>query len=187
MPVRIVFLMYSLICVSVASSQPVFINEFMASNSIMNPDPDFQDFPDWIELYNATDSSINLSGYYITDNLDDSTKWQFPDGIIIESKSFLIIWADGRDTCLIHCHTNFNLQKSGEAIGIFTSDGILLDSIVYNFRQTDVSFGRQPDGGPDWYYFEHTSFNSSNASSTFSKAPAVAFSLERFSRLVLSG
>ncbi len=175
---RIIFLLHFLICVSVASSQQVYINEFLASNSIVNPDPDFQGFPDWIELYNAEDTAIDLSGYYLSDNLSDTFCWQIPPGMIIEPDSFLTFFADGQDTCLIFCHTNFKLQKDGEEIGLFTAEGVLLDSIVYDLQQTDVSSGRQPDGGADWYFFENPSFNSSNASVTFSRIPAVEFSLE---------
>jgi len=47
-------MLYFLFSVFVTQAQQVYINEFMASNSIMNPDPDFQEFPDWIELYNAS-------------------------------------------------------------------------------------------------------------------------------------
>ena len=178
MVARISILLPALICIQIASAQPVFINEFMASNSGMNPDPDFGGFPDWIELYNAGDSTVDLSGYYLSDNLGNGTKWQIPDGIEIKSRSFLVFMADGMDTCRVYCHTSFRLEKSGEEIGLFDPHGIPVDSIEYDFQQTDVSYGRQPDGGPDWYYFEHPSFNGSNVSSAFTQTPAVEFSLE---------
>jgi hypothetical protein len=176
--VRIILILCALSSTPDAIAQPLFINEFMASNSDAYMDPDFQDFPDWIELYNAADSAIDLSGYYLSDDLSDTTCWQIPAGTIIGPDSFLCFIADGRDTCLSCCHTNFKLQKSGEEIVLFTDVGILVDSIVYDFQQTDASFGRRPDGNFEWFYFEEPSFNSSNASTVFSRVPAVTFSLE---------
>ena len=58
----------------------LFINEFMTSNSSGITDADFNDTGDWIELYNNTNTTIDLSGYYLSDNLGDTTKWQFPIG-----------------------------------------------------------------------------------------------------------
>ena len=136
---------------SFSFSQGIVINEFLASNSSINQDPDFGSFSDWIEIYNGTESSINLGGYYLTDNLEDSTKWQIPVNTTIQSKGFLLIWADGKNETLSDLHTNYKLQKAGEEIGLFTPEGILIDHIVYIAQTTDISFGRQPDGGSNWY------------------------------------
>ena len=80
MTARIILILFGLSCASVVSSQPVFINEFMASNSGVYMDPDFLDFPDWIELYNASDAAVDLTGYFLTDDLSDTTCWQIPSG-----------------------------------------------------------------------------------------------------------
>ena len=53
------------------------INEFMAINDATLADQD-NDFPDWIEIYNPTDSGVNLDGWYLTDNITDLTQWKFP-------------------------------------------------------------------------------------------------------------
>ncbi|MCK5076400.1 MAG: hypothetical protein KAR38_08490, partial [Calditrichia bacterium] len=44
----------------------LYINEFMASNDAASTDPDFNDYGDWIEIYNASTIEVNLSGYYLT-------------------------------------------------------------------------------------------------------------------------
>ena len=44
-----------------SKAQPVYINEFLASNVTTNPDiVDFDDYSDWIELFNAGDSDVDL-------------------------------------------------------------------------------------------------------------------------------
>ena len=76
----------------------VYINEFLASNVATNPDNhDFDDYSDWLELYNAGDEPVGLGGYFLTDNLNQPAKWLIPANTIIEAKGFLFFWADGRD------------------------------------------------------------------------------------------
>ena len=58
------------------SAQQLYINEFLASNTTINPDiVDFDDYSDWLEIYNDENHDVDLSGYFITDNLNDPTKW----------------------------------------------------------------------------------------------------------------
>ena len=55
---------------------------------------DFDDYSDWIELYNPGATSYSLDDFFLTDNLEDPLKWKIPDGTLIESDGYLIIWAD---------------------------------------------------------------------------------------------
>ena len=73
------------------------INEFQAVNTSTYADMvDFADYADWIELYNASDASIDLSNYYLTDNLRKPLKWPFPAGSTIAGNDYLI------EACAIH-------------------------------------------------------------------------------------
>ena len=55
------------------------INEFMADNEATIEDPhEPGQYPDWIELYNASDETISLNGLYLTDDVNEPTKWQIP-------------------------------------------------------------------------------------------------------------
>jgi hypothetical protein len=56
----------------------LFINEFMADNDTTIQDPDGGGYPDWIELYNAGPNAIDLGGMYLTDDMNDPTKWVIP-------------------------------------------------------------------------------------------------------------
>jgi hypothetical protein len=162
---------------AVAQSQGIFINEFLASNSSTNSDPDFGLRSDWIELYSDLDSTVDLTYWFLTDDLNDSTKWQFPEGSAIEPGDFLIIWADENDTSLIHLHSSFRLSKAGEAIGLFDADTVLIDSIVYGEQLTDISQGRQPDGGTDWNYFDTPTLGTSNNVTPYLKVDKPQFLL----------
>lgn len=76
-------------------SQSLVINEIMSSNSSVIADEE-GDFPDWIEIYNPTDSEINLNNYSLSDDLTSLKKWIFTDRII-QPKDFLIVFASDRN------------------------------------------------------------------------------------------
>ena len=60
----------------------LYINEFMADNETTIPDPDGTGgFPDWIELYNAGPTAIDLGGMYLTDDPNVPRMWMIPYGI----------------------------------------------------------------------------------------------------------
>jgi hypothetical protein len=127
----------------------LFINEFMADNDITIAGPNGNS-PDWIELFNAGDDTIDLSGMYLTDDLTDPTAWQFPEGTSIEAGGYLLVWAD-RDGGELYA--SFGLNANGEEIGLFASDGeTLIDSVVFAKQIQDVSYGRIPDGSSNWDY-----------------------------------
>ena len=142
-------------------SQKLFINEFMASNQISIEDED-GDSSDWLELFNATSESISLSGCYLTDDVDDSIKWQFPDRIL-EPGGFLIIWASDKDRAgMGELHTNFKISKSGEYLGIYDKNGNVIDSLTFGEQKIDISYGRKYDGGAEWTFFSQPTPGESN-------------------------
>jgi hypothetical protein len=129
----------------------LFINELMADNQITIAGPDGT-YPDWIELFNAGNKTIDLGGMYLTDDLTDPTAWRFPNDTTIEPGSYLLIWADNSSD-RNSLHTSFGLSANGEEVGLFASDGVtLIDSVVYAKQIGDVSYGRLPDGSPNWDY-----------------------------------
>jgi len=127
----------------------IVINEFMASNTGSVVDPDFNESADWIELYNAGPSDVNIGGYWLTDNFNNKQKWQIPAGTSINSHGFIIIWADSRNTGL---HTSFNISASGEELAIFNQAGNLIDSISFGLQEPNISMGRKTDGALRGYF-----------------------------------
>ncbi len=124
----------------------IVINEFMTQNDSI-PDP-AGEFDDWIELYNNTTNTINLSGLYLTDDDANPTKWQFPTNTLITPNGFLIVWAD-ENIGQIGLHANFQLSTSGGYIRLSNTDVSILDSISYNLQAANRSMARVPNGtGP---------------------------------------
>lgn len=135
------------------ASQPlhVMINEWMAENSATLANPATGAYSDWFELYNPSDSTAELGGFFLGTSLADKTKFPIPDGWSIPPDGHLLVWADNGDeyNALANAdlHVNFKLSKQGEAIGLFAPDGTIIDYIAFGVQQQDVSEGRYPDGG----------------------------------------
>lgn len=76
-------------------SQGLVINEVVSKNTISYTSP-LNENPDWIELYNASNSTIALNGYFLSDDPQNKTKWSFTNGSI-EPQKFLLIEASGEN------------------------------------------------------------------------------------------
>ena len=138
------------------------INEFMASNNNTITD-NHGEYEDWIELYNADDTDILLSNYYLSDNSEDLNKWQLPN-ISLGPDEYLLIWAD-EDSEQGDTHANFKLSKGGEKIGIYDNENnnyAPLDFIEYGAQNTDVSFGRIPNGVGNFEVLDYSTPNANN-------------------------
>jgi len=129
----------------------VLINEFLADNESVNQD-EAGEYDDWLELYNADAVTVTLEGMYLTDDLSEPTKWQFPAGTTIPPNGYLLVWCD-RDTGQGPLHADFKLNRDGEEIGLFADDAhglVPLDRLVFGPQLEDISYGRLPDGADTW-------------------------------------
>lgn len=151
----------------------LYINELMADNDITIPGPDMN-YPDWIELYNNDSEPLNISGMYLTDDLTNPTKWQFPNNTIIDSGGYLLIWGDGYNSTNEAIYASFQLNANGDSVALFASDGeTVIDSVTFRKQIRDTSYGRLPDGSNDWEYLSDPSPGESNGERlTDGKIPA---------------
>jgi hypothetical protein len=62
-------------CPSLVISEFMAINEFALFTTVEGKIV----YPDWIEIYNPTATTVSLDGWYLTDEEDKPTKWGFPD------------------------------------------------------------------------------------------------------------
>lgn len=156
------------------TDQKVVINEVMTSNGRSLTDRD-EEPHDWLELYNLTDRPIDLSAYYLSDDVDNLHKWQLPFGTIIEPQGFLLIWASGKDSNYrAEIHTNFSLARQGETVVLTAPDGItIVDYFPIPQLGRDMAYGRLPDGTGNLSKFarEHISPAKSNNSAKQYTAP----------------
>ncbi|MBO4663013.1 MAG: CotH kinase family protein [Bacteroidaceae bacterium] len=140
----------------IASGQqrkPVVVNEISASNDIFVSD--YFKKSDWIELYNPTDSAVNIAGLYITDNLTKAKKYQVPVddarlNTIIPAHGFKVIWCDKKDNIGTDIHTNFKLEgeEGVVMIAMYGDDDVeYADTLTYSQHDGIQSYGLFPDAG----------------------------------------
>jgi len=154
----------------------ILINEWMADNQTVLQDPADGQFKDWFELYNPGSEPIDLSGWTLTDQLNDPKRWTIPDGTIIPPGGYLLIWADMKPelTGTNGLHTNFRLNRDGEAIGLYAPDGTLIDLVIFGPQMTDLSQGRWPDGQlAPYYYFAQPTPGDPNQKGSLYPAPKI--------------
>ncbi|HZV69585.1 MAG TPA: CotH kinase family protein [Saprospiraceae bacterium] len=122
----------------------VVVNEILASNTNGAVDEDGQ-FEDWIELYNNNDFEVDLSGYNLSDKVDELDKWQFPAGSIIPENGYLIVWADD-DESDGPLHAGWKLSADGEGVFLSNTELSVVDSITFGLQTSDIAFARVPNG-----------------------------------------
>lgn len=126
----------------------VVINEMMPQNEVSVADQDGE-YDDWIELFNTTGSSIDLSGYYLSDRPNaEPLMWQIPEGTTIDANGYLTIWLD-EDTLQDGLHANFKLSVSGETVSFTDPDGFEISRVRMPEMSSSITYGRYPNGsGP---------------------------------------
>ena len=163
----------------VAAQGQVKFNEVQNSNATTQLDPDFFKYKDWIELYNTSSSTFDLSGCYITDNKDKPRKWQIPSGQSIAGGKYLIIYCDGEDVTGRAMHTNFKLSASGDVLFLYSSTMLLLDSVKIGTIETDYTYGRLTNGTGKWAALSKPTPGAANVSTTVKGlAPKPIFSVQ---------
>ena len=153
----------------------VYISEFMASNSNTLADEE-GDFSDWIEIYNSDSAEVDLAGWYLTDDTNDLTKWQFP-ATTLAADAYLVVFASDkdRDVASGELHTNFKLKSGGEYLALVQPDGTTIAaqySPQYPPQFRDVSYGL--DGSLNERYFTQPTPGSPNGSGQADLGPIIS-------------
>ena len=123
-----------------SAANSIFVNDYWKHN-------------DWVELYNTTDSPVNVEGMYLSDNLEKPKKYQITKGetqaeTTIPAHGYLVIWCDKLNP-LSQLHADFKLDADGGDVILTATDESWCDQITYTRHQGNESVGRYPDGDAD--------------------------------------
>lgn len=139
----------------------VCINEFHTTSLAGGTD-------DWVELFNRGTSSVDISGFHLSDNRSTPTKFVIPPGTVLGPGQFVVF-----DELTL----GFSMSSSGEVILLTAADGTSgLDFRDFTQQLPDVSEGRAPDGLGRWARYPTPTPGASNvgALSVGDGAPRVA-------------
>ena len=129
----------------------VFINEVMASTNIsMSGNASY----DWVELFNSSGRTVDLSGWGLSDDAGKPRKWQFPAGTTIAPGAYMGIYLSGlNEKKSGNFHTSFRLSSSeGETLVLAYPDGKIADRCALGAQYANISYGRI-NGRAGFYYF----------------------------------
>ncbi|MBO7067245.1 MAG: lamin tail domain-containing protein [Bacteroidaceae bacterium] len=135
----------------VSSANDIYINEYLKKS-------------DWIELYNTTDTAINLAGAYLSDNPRKPHKYQIPvsEESIIPAHGYRIVWCDNREP-ISQLHAAFKLENTDNAfVSIHAEDDSWADSLQYQAQGRWQSYGRFPDGADRYALFDRITIGGTN-------------------------
>lgn len=136
------------------SQLKLFINEVMAA-----PAGDDMDF---IEIYNAEERDIDISGFILQDDKGEAEQFVIPSGTTIRAKSFLVYEqvSPGAGQSF-----TFGLSSKGDQVIFMEADKKLIDKVeTPNFGDTKgSSYARIGDGGTQWQITDHPSKGTSNS------------------------
>ena len=109
---------------------PVVINEINYNS------PEDRDSDDWLELFNPDATTIDLSGWMLMDQQDD-TPFTLPPNTVIEAGGFLVLCRNSESFSAIYnqpCIGNwdFGLKGGGELVRLVSPEGETVDSLSYD-------------------------------------------------------
>ncbi len=100
--------------------------------------------PQFIELYNHSAASVDISGCILTDDVT-TNKFVVPAGTTIPAAGFV---------SFTQAQFNFTLNGAGETLYFIKPNGSrILDAVQFGAQANGVSYGRWPDGANDFYAF----------------------------------
>ncbi len=113
----------------IASSRGVRINEVMTANKSACYD-ETGACPDWIELYNASSSPVDITGWVLTDKTSRSIRFTFPEHVM-QSGEYVIVFASGllKNDAGGTWHAPFKLSSAGDTLLLFDESGTIVQSM----------------------------------------------------------
>ena len=179
------------ICALVAliGQAEVVINEIMADNGgkCQNAAGEAMD---WVELYNPSEAPVDLTGWRITDTVEDEwSKWkEIPEGTTVPAGGYLLLWGHNKDFptpedkkgfCGVtngEVHVKLGLSSKGETITLAASEADynatnFADQVTFGAQFSDVSYGRDPDDTAKWLFFTNATPGAANGSDGLEKYP----------------
>jgi hypothetical protein len=121
----------------------------VAINEINYNSSDDFDSGDWVELYNLSEQSVNISGWQFMDS-DDSHVYTMPEGMILDASSYLVLCQDSAEFSQAYPEVEnhigelgFGFSGSGELLRLMDNFGGLVDFVNYD---DNSPWPTEPDG-----------------------------------------
>lgn len=158
-----------------AVSGGVVINEVCPKNSSYTIEGGLYD---WIELYNSSNSAIDISGWGVSDKETKPYRYTIPEGTSLPAGGRLMIACDSNAAASNTKIAPFGLSTSGETITLTDKTGEKIDSVTFETLADNQSIGRYPDGSNELFTLKSTPASANTAPEGSSAVRTPEFSKE---------
>ncbi len=165
----------------------VFINEWMTRNNTGIRDLADNDQDDWFEIFNAESRTVDLAGYYVSDDAGFPNKSRIPTNgqYRIPPGGYLLVWADNETNqntgTRVDLHAKFQLGSSAGFIGLYAPDGSnAVDFVNYGQQSDNISEGRFSDGGAALHLMTNSTPRTANRIFGYNNQPRFPFIAQQF-------
>ena len=141
------FIFGAKVSLSAPSAPTIIINEILPSNNESG----------FVEFYNPTNQSVNLSNWYISDRASNLTKKRIPGNLTIASGEFASVSFSETSLGVSATTTVYLTKPDGNTVANAVSTQMPLDG---------RSLGRKPAGGGSWFLFTSPTRDLPNESSS---------------------
>ena len=117
-------------------------------NEVMPENPSESDPYAWVEILNAGETAVELSDYYITENMSDPTKARLPEKLLGAGEYAVIRFTGnaGAD------ETAFKISSRETSLAVSNNFGIVVDTFSWDVNiLPGVSAGPNGDGDPVYF------------------------------------
>jgi hypothetical protein len=123
-----------------APTHTVRVNEIMP---VAAQDGIFDEFQEWIELYNAGDTAVDLGGWILADGMGGSDAYRIPEGTVLTGGGFVLFHS--RTTGIV-------LDDLGDQVRLVAADGKVVDLVSYGQLAPNASYSLDAAGlwHSDW-------------------------------------
>jgi hypothetical protein len=95
---------------------------------------------EWIELYNAGTTQVDLGRWLIDNAQNGSAAYQIPAGVVLDPGAFLVLHRQ---------KTGIILHNDGGKVRLVDTSGRVVDEVTFGTVDADVSYNRSESGS--WY------------------------------------
>ena len=149
-------------------SGKLYINEY-APNSTQTIMDEDGEFVAWAELYNDSDSAVNLKGYSLSDDALEIDKWVFP-AFTIEAKGYAVIYLSGKTKQYDgsdRIHATFKLNGKEESLMLYDNNDTAIDTCFVEELMSNLSCGRSLEDKGKFVYFSKPTPGKENTTAGF--------------------